>query len=333
MTVYANGREISAEAQGCKVIADFPDTCFTPPENPATPPGVPVPYPDFGFDSDLTSGSGTVKIGNKPISQENTSYYSKCSGDEAGAAAKKGIITSKNTGKVYAHGWSSDVKVESKGVVRLGDMATSNHGTDPGDAPPMVIVGKPAFGIPGDEDCMVGSFEDIHEKCNAKKDPTDPLAKPGTQGVAHQAHHIVPDRCFRVNSEDRMANPPFPSRDQGICICIPRVNHSAARPPTGEDVTVHHHLDNALTELGEQVATRANPRGVEKVDKIRNQCLDALAELVDDPVSADCFEVACEKVTEQTEPIKDKYARAEKSSSNMSPAAKGVLNRQHLPTA
>ncbi len=50
MTVFANGREISAEAQGCKVIADFPDTCFTPPENPATPPGVPVPYPDFGVE-------------------------------------------------------------------------------------------------------------------------------------------------------------------------------------------------------------------------------------------------------------------------------------------
>ncbi|TPL03037.1 MULTISPECIES: DUF4150 domain-containing protein [unclassified Mesorhizobium] len=141
MTVFANGREISAEAQNCKVIAAFPDTCFTPPENPATPPGVPVPYPDFGVDSDLTSGSGTVKIGDKQISQENSSYYSKCTGDEAGAAAKKGLITSKNTGKVYAQAWSMNVKVESKGVARFGDMATSNHASNPGDTPTMVIVG------------------------------------------------------------------------------------------------------------------------------------------------------------------------------------------------
>jgi len=147
MTVFANGREISAEAQGCKVIAAFPDTCFTPPENPATPPGVPVPYPDFGFDSDLTSGSGTVKIGNKPISQENSSYYKRCSGDEAGVAAKKGIITSNNMGKVYAQAWSMDVKVEGKGVARFGDMATSNHRSNPGDTPTMVIIGKP--GLPG----------------------------------------------------------------------------------------------------------------------------------------------------------------------------------------
>lgn len=142
MTVFANGLEVSSKAQGCKVIAAFPDTCFTPPQTPATPPGVPIPYPDFGTDSDVTSGSGTVKIGGKEISQENSSKYSKCTGDEAGAAPKKGIITSKNTGAVYAQKWSMDVKVEGKGVVRFSDMATSNHSSNPGDSPPMVIAGK-----------------------------------------------------------------------------------------------------------------------------------------------------------------------------------------------
>jgi hypothetical protein len=142
MTVFANGLEISAKKQGCKVIAAFPDTCFTPPQTPATPPGVPVPYPDFGTDSDLTSGSGSVKIGGETISQENGSKYSKCTGDEAGAAPKKGIVTSKNTGAVYAQKWAMDVKVEEKGVVRFSDIATSNHACNPGDSPPMVIVGK-----------------------------------------------------------------------------------------------------------------------------------------------------------------------------------------------
>ncbi|MCV3242807.1 DUF4150 domain-containing protein [Mesorhizobium sp. ZC-5] len=127
MTVFANNLEISAKAQGCKVIAAFPDPCFTPPQTPATPPGVPIPYPDFGQDSDLTSGSSKVKIGGKEISQENKSNYSKCSGDEAGAAPKKGLITSKNTGAVFAQKWSMDVKVQGKGVARFSDIATSNH--------------------------------------------------------------------------------------------------------------------------------------------------------------------------------------------------------------
>lgn len=55
MTVFANNREISAEKQGNKLIGAFPDTCFTPPEAPPTPTGVPVPYPNFGQDSDLAS--------------------------------------------------------------------------------------------------------------------------------------------------------------------------------------------------------------------------------------------------------------------------------------
>jgi hypothetical protein len=128
MTVFANGLEISAKAQGCKVIAAFPDPCFTPPQTPATPPGVPVPYPNFGKDPDLTKGSGKVKIGGEEISQENDSHFSKCSGDEAGAAPKKGLVTSNKTGPVYAQKWSMDVKVEGKGVARFSDIATSNHG-------------------------------------------------------------------------------------------------------------------------------------------------------------------------------------------------------------
>jgi hypothetical protein len=143
MTVFANMMEVSAKAQGCKIIAAFPDVCFTPPQTPATPPGVPIPYPNFGMDSDLASGSGTVKIGGKPISQENSSNYSKISGDEAGAAPKKGIITSKNMGKAYAQMWSMDVKADGKGVVRFGDIATTNHASNTGDAPPFPVVGKP----------------------------------------------------------------------------------------------------------------------------------------------------------------------------------------------
>lgn len=176
MTVFANSLEISSKAQGCKVIAAFPDTCFTPPQTPATPPGVPIPYPDFGKDPDVASGSGTVKIGGKEISQENSSKYSKCTGDEAGAAPKKGIITSKNTGAVYAQKWSMDVKVEGKGVVRFSDMATSNHSSNPGDSPPMVIVGgvNPAAPTPEERQCMC-ECDELHpeEIVQAETDPDE----------------------------------------------------------------------------------------------------------------------------------------------------------------
>lgn len=41
--VYANGRELSCKSASGKSIASFPDVCFTPPQAPPTPLGVPVP--------------------------------------------------------------------------------------------------------------------------------------------------------------------------------------------------------------------------------------------------------------------------------------------------
>src|SRR5690242_210817 len=110
--VFANGREIACKAADGKTICAMPDVCFTPPENPATPPGVPVPYPNTAFASDTTNGSKTVMISGKEIMLKNSSYFKKSTGDEAGCAAKKGVITSTNTGKAYFQSWSMDVKIE-----------------------------------------------------------------------------------------------------------------------------------------------------------------------------------------------------------------------------
>ncbi len=145
-TVFANGLEIVCKAQGNKVIADFPDVCFTPPENPATPPGVPVPYPSFGFDTDTTSGTGSVTIGGTTVSQKNKSYYSKTSGTEAGCAAKKNVITSVNTGKSYSHAWSTNVKAEGNPVCRFSDIHSDDHASPTPGAPPIPIVGQPGAG-------------------------------------------------------------------------------------------------------------------------------------------------------------------------------------------
>lgn len=140
--VYANGLEISGKAVSAKTIAAMPDVCFTPPENPATPPGIPIPYPSFGMADDSENGTGTVFIGGKTVNIKNKSDESKTSGTEAGCAAKKGVITSKNTGKKYFNSWSSDVKFDGEPVIRFSDLATHNHASPIGNTPPWVEICK-----------------------------------------------------------------------------------------------------------------------------------------------------------------------------------------------
>lgn len=163
--VFANGREVSCKAAAGKTICAMPDVCFTPPENPATPPGVPIPYPNTGMSSDTTGGSKKVKISNKEVGLKNKSCFKKSMGDEAGSAAKKGIITSKNRGKVYFESWSMDVKIEGKNAVRHLDMTTNNHASTPGDTPPWVYVDTAAISD-ADADCkkLVQEKNDCMEK-------------------------------------------------------------------------------------------------------------------------------------------------------------------------
>src|SRR5712675_251784 len=99
--VYANMMEVSCKAASGKSICAFPDVCFTPPQTPATPPGVPIPYPNTGMSSDCTDGSKTVQISGQEAMLKDKSCFKKSTGDEAGSAPKKGVITSKTTGKVF----------------------------------------------------------------------------------------------------------------------------------------------------------------------------------------------------------------------------------------
>ncbi|MEZ6136491.1 MAG: PAAR-like domain-containing protein [Pirellulaceae bacterium] len=142
--VYANGREVSCKSASGKTVAAFPDVCFTPPEAP--PPGIPIPYPNTGFASDTTAGSKSVQITGKEVMLKNKSYFKKSTGDEAGCAAKKGLLTSVNTGKVYFTVWSMNVKIEGENVVRHLDLTTHNHASQPGNTPPWVYADKGAVG-------------------------------------------------------------------------------------------------------------------------------------------------------------------------------------------
>src|SRR5580658_4988596 len=108
IAVFANGMSIACKAASGQSIAAFPDVCFTPPLTPATPPGVPIPYPNTGMASDTTDGSKTVQIGGEEVMLKNKSTFKTSTGDEAGSAPKKGVVTSKIKGKLNFCAWSMD---------------------------------------------------------------------------------------------------------------------------------------------------------------------------------------------------------------------------------
>lgn len=143
--VYANNMEISCKSADGKAVACFPDVCFTPPQTPATPPGVPIPYPNTGMAKDTTNGSKTVKISGKEVMLKDKSYFKTSTGDEAGSAPKKGVVTSKIKGKVYFTAWSMDVKFEGENVVRHMDLTTHNHASQPGNTMPWTYADRMAF--------------------------------------------------------------------------------------------------------------------------------------------------------------------------------------------
>lgn len=143
--VYANNKEVSCKQAAGKSICAFPDVCMTPPQTPATPPGVPIPYPNTGMASDTSDGSSTVKISGEEVMLKDKSNFKKSMGDEAGAAPMKGVVTHKNTGKVFFTMWSMDVKIEGENVVRMLDLTTHNHaGSKPGNTPPWPYTDKVA---------------------------------------------------------------------------------------------------------------------------------------------------------------------------------------------
>lgn len=237
--VFANGREIACKEADGKSICAFPDVCMTPPENPATPPGVPVPYPNTGLAKDTTSGSRSVKISGKEVMLKNKSYFKKSMGDEAGAAAKKGVVTSVNRGKVYFTAWSMDVKCEGENVVRHLDMTTHNHGSGPNtgpwpyaDASAMAVEGHPCKGMADDVKAKCTGGSDYSQKCcKARKCfliPKEPRrCCNGSDGKQMTGHHLLPSKEF-VAHADRSKVDPLTNyeSDSAPCLCVEGHTHS-----------------------------------------------------------------------------------------------------------
>lgn len=180
--VYANGMEVSCKAAAGKSVCAFPDVCFTPPQTPATPPGVPVPYPNTGMASDTTDGSTTVQVSGKEVMLKNKSYFKRSMGDEAGCAPKKGVVTSKNMGKVYFNAWSMDVKIEGENVVRMLDITTHNHGSSPANSLPWPYIDEAA--APGITKACENEIEEANGSCSnivVKTKTTDRVKKGATK--------------------------------------------------------------------------------------------------------------------------------------------------------
>src|SRR6185437_187716 len=247
--VYANGREVACKAAAGKSVASFPDVCFTPPQTPATPPGVPIPYPNTGMASDCTEGSKTVEVSGQEIVLKDKSYFKKSSGDEAGSAPKKGMISSKITGKVYFTMWSMDVKFEGENVVRHMDMTTHNHGS-PSNTAPWLYRDEAATGKTDDcadvrrkvdNDCSESEFAKgspgcSPKCCEAKKCVLSPYStKPKIECCDGKTkHHIVPDHCFKEPGKGGY----YPgitdmSYGKGLAICASGDDKDAADPTTG----------------------------------------------------------------------------------------------------
>lgn len=139
-TVNVNMRTVVHKSSG-GIATAFPDVCKTP--SPAGP--IPIPYPNIAKSGDTADGSKKVKVDGNPIMLQG-SNFSTSMGDEAGAAGG-GVVSNTTKGKAEFILYSFDVKVEGKGVPRLGDMMLQNKMSSP-NTPPMPEVQAPLVAIP-----------------------------------------------------------------------------------------------------------------------------------------------------------------------------------------
>ena len=254
MDVYANGMAIACKAADGKTIAAFPDVCFTPPLTPATPPGVPIPYPNTAMASDTTNGTKTVMIAGQEVMLKNISVFKTSTGDEAGCAPKKGVVTSTIKGEANFICWSMDVKFEGENIPRHLDLMGHNEQCDPANTPPWPYLDKMAFG--GTGPCKdVAKAVSTHcvkhlkktrtaslkamcadDKCReARKCVVSPYSPNNCcpdkkTGKKPTPHHIVPKSQFKHMGEDgssiRLASGGKYRASKGPCICVSGESHS-----------------------------------------------------------------------------------------------------------
>ncbi|SEE66059.1 PAAR-like domain-containing protein [Pseudomonas kilonensis] len=270
--VFANNMEISCKAADGKSIACFPDVCFTPPQAPPTPLGVPIPYPNTGMAKDTAKGSRTVKITRKEVMLKDRSHFKTSYGDEAGCAPKKGVITGKIKGKVYFTSWSMDVKFEGLNVVRNMDLTTHNHASLPGNTPTWPYLDEAAFADDSDHACAPlakklkthcekhvkrtkkgqvkrKSSKDAmcaDRKCKAAMKCSLSPYSPSNCCDGKTPHHVIPKHCIQKPNQGNSSNPDVYTGCEGYnsklapCVCV-----SGHDKSTGQHKKVHDIFDKA----------------------------------------------------------------------------------------
>jgi hypothetical protein len=194
--VFANGREISCKSGQGISTCEFPDVCFTPPQTAATPPGVPVPYPNTGLARDTSGGSRSVKISGKEVMLRDRSFFKRSAGDEAGCAPKKGIVTSTHRGKVYFIGWSMDVLIEGKNVVRHLDLTTHNHASQTGTGSVPTVHRDTPAGASQPPPCR-NAEQDFNAPCHGRH-RTPPRQRGEPEPAPQPPHSFNPGGCNTV---------------------------------------------------------------------------------------------------------------------------------------
>jgi hypothetical protein len=220
--VYANMMEVSCKAANGKSVCCFPDVCFTPPP----PSGVPVPYPNTGLASDCTDGSRTVKISNQEVMLKDKSYFKTSTGDEAGCAPKKGIVSGKIKGKVYFTVWSMDVLIEGENVVRNLDMTTHNQASVPSQTAPWPYVDEAT--TPGIQNKCKKDMKREEKQCKEAGDPcagelaSKPPSGPGSTRASvlpiatKKSEAAAKDKCINAR-RCRLS----PHSKSGRSVCCP----------------------------------------------------------------------------------------------------------------
>jgi Domain of unknown function (DUF4150)/GHH signature containing HNH/Endo VII superfamily nuclease toxin 2 len=256
MDVYANGMAIACKAADGKTIAAFPDVCFTPPTAPPTPPGVPIPYPNTAMASDTTNGSKTVQIAGQEVMLKNKSVFKTSTGDEAGCAPKKGVVTSTNKGEANFICWSMDVKFEGENVPRHLDLMGHNEQCDPTNTPPWPYLDKMALDTSTHPCNKSGDAKKVTDNCTA---PITNDFSPGccdarkcvlvnyspnkccsTNGTQKTPHHIVPKSQFKEVGANGAPIIATYKPDKAPCICEDGTSHS-----TGTHGEIHTETNNA----------------------------------------------------------------------------------------
>jgi hypothetical protein len=192
--------------------------------------------------SDLTDGSTSVKIGGDAVCLKDKSSFKKTSGDEAGNAGTKGVVSMSNTGAVFFAAWSMDVKIEGENAVRNLDVGTHNHASQPGNGPPWPFIATMNPGMQKITECK-DDVEAVERDCRTSKPPdkcTQKCAKAQKCVLAPKSkdkqaccgpdttgHHLVEVHCFSKTGARGSSLEGFEdySQNKAPCVCASQSRH------------------------------------------------------------------------------------------------------------